>query len=155
MKQLIYTFFGLAILFISCKKESSISPLTCNNYSQTLYYSNEIFPSKYLNVYGDWKLIRFSGGIQGHDSVVSKNYKINICKYGMIRLVKDLHETNIGKIEIISETPSYLDVRFKFDKIDSFFFYGDDEKQINQVSHDSMWINSDCCDRYNYLFKRE
>lgn len=150
-----YPYILLLACFIYCKHHDIPVPVTdCRSLSSTHYYSSEILTKEFKELYGSWKLIHFSGGIQGLDSVVTKNYQINFCPYGIIQLIKEDSLVNIGRITINKNSKGEAILNMVFDHNDDLIFYGDNEKIISTPITNELQLFSECCDRYNYLWKR-
>jgi len=143
----------LSILLTGCEKECEKIVSDYDGLSINEYYEAEIFNQSFLEIYGDWKLYEVSGGIHGggHDL----NFDIlKIKKYGIYAFIKNDDILEFGRINIDEQTHESLSITF-IPHVDSEIFMYDSEKNIIFHGIDTIFLNSPCCDRYNYRFTRE
>ncbi|SHG08533.1 hypothetical protein SAMN05444274_1442 [Mariniphaga anaerophila] len=138
----------------SCDKDTYETPTTLQNLEKTNYFDSEIFAEPDLKIYGTWKLFAVSGGFSGTGHDLNFEY-LEIKKYGIYGFVNNYSLLEYGKISPALQTAN--DIRLKVDfekdeKSDSFFT--DTEKYVEFMGSDTLNLNSPCCDRYNYHFKR-
>lgn len=138
----------------SCKKDTveTLSPL--QNLGTAKYYDSEIFAESDLKIYGTWKLFAVSGGFLGNGHHLNFEY-LETKKYGIYGFVN--HDTLIeyGKISPALKTTHDLRLKIDFEKDEkSNSFFLDPEKYVEFTGNDTLNLNSPCCDRYNYHFKR-
>ena len=121
----------------------------------TMYYEHEIFNDAYTDIYGKWKLNEISGGLTGNGAELNFEYLI-ICKYGIYLFIDGDNLLEAGKIVIDEQSGEQLKISFSPDPSSSTFFY-DAEKYVifEGDNNERLILNSPCCDRYNYHFKRE
>jgi photosystem II stability/assembly factor-like uncharacterized protein len=147
MKTKIKAFFLLSICMM-CNKAFAQLPDTL---SQNHYYSNEIFPQKYLDIYNRWVLTGISGGFTGQGYKPDFDY-MEIEKYGIYKLYRNDSLLHYGKIKIENESSDRLLISFIRDtSIGNISFY--DMIKYVTVSDSSLGLGAPCCDRYNYSFK--
>lgn len=131
----------------SCREKDCCIQFQCEIASDQ-YYTTEILPEKYVNIYNTYKLAKIQGGKIGLDSLVKDTLILKFCPFGIVNQLSKYDSIEIGKIELISVEKDFLKVNIHLPKL----FSSDLEKQIYPLSHDSLWIRSDCCDRFDYLF---
>lgn len=118
----------------------------------TMYYEQEIFDDAYMAIYGKWKLESISGGITGGGHDLDFEY-LMICKYGIYLFINGETLLEAGKILVEEQNRRELKISLQPDASSSTFFY-DSEKYIELLNDNQLNLNSPCCDRYNYHFKR-
>ena len=150
MKKRISAIILLAFLALSgCDDECSIPDDLTND----KYYENEIFNESFLDIYGNWKLYEISGGIHGYGDDLQFDL-LQIQKFGIYYFVKGSVILEYGKILIDEQNNESLKISFSPDE-DSDVFMFDSEKNVIFHGSDSLFLQSPCCDRYNYHLKRE
>ena len=116
------------------------------------YYESEIFDESNLDIYGKWELYGVSGGIHGNGHEINFDF-LEIHKYGIYGFVSDGKILEYGKIKVDEQTGEELLITFEPDDNSEIFMY-DSEKYFNLSGNDTLNLDSPCCDRYNYHFKR-
>jgi len=150
MKNSIYTLFLVAIMVLpSCEEECS-NPDDLEN---DKYYENEIFNEPFMDIYGNWELYEVSGGIHGIGDGLKFDL-LQIRKYGIYTFIKNSAVLERGKIVIDEQTEESLKISFSPDE-DSEVFMFDSEKIAILQGSDSLFLQSPCCDRYNYHLVRK
>lgn len=152
--KLVFVLSFLLSGFNSCEKDPIENPTTLQKLETTKYFNSEIFAGPDLKIYGKWKLFGISGGFSGSGYELNFDY-LEIKEYGIYGFVRNDILLEYGKISPALQTAN--DLRLKVDfgkdyKSDSFFT--DREKYIEFSGNDTLHLNSPCCDRYNYYFKR-
>ncbi len=150
----------LSILFLlviglgSCEKNTDDIPDPFHELEKTAYYDSEIFDEPYLKVYGKWELFDVSGGFTGMGHDLNFEY-LEIKEFGIYGFFSNDSLLEYGKISpaLQSANEVYLKVNFEKDE-NSGSFFSDYEKYILFSGSDTLHLNSPCCDRYNYHFKR-
>ena len=143
-------------LLISCKTEDLILK-ALEEIPQTKYYSTDIIPDQYSNIYGTWKMADTSGGIIGKG--YKKDFdKLVLKKNGIFGIVRNDSLISYGKLTllpIIDMGIQYkLFCRFDFEKMVNIQLYHDVEKYIQLITKDSLNLVAPCCDRYNFHLVR-
>ena len=141
------------ILLTGCDKALDEINNDFDELAMETYYETEIFNPSFLDIYGNWKLYEVSGGIHGggHDL----NFDVlKIKKYGIYAFIKDGNILEFGSINIDDQTHESLSISFNPHPHSEIFMY-DSEKDIIFQGIDTLFLNSPCCDRYNYHFSRE
>lgn len=133
----------------SCKKDTDFS---INEIQKDKYYESEIFDEINLDIYGKWKLYEVSGGIHGGGHELNFDY-FEVQNFGIYGFVEDGRILEFGRIEIDEQTGEELLIIFIPDENSEVFMY-DAEKYVNLLGKDKLSLDSPCCDRYNYHFKR-
>ena len=133
----------------SCEKNTDFK---LDEFQEDEYYESEIFDDLNLDIYGKWKLYGVSGGIQGGDHELNFDY-FEVKKFGIYGFIRNGRLLEFGRIEIDEQSIEGLSITFRPDYNSEVFMY-DSEKYVNLVGNDTLNLNSPCCDRYNYHFKR-
>jgi hypothetical protein len=150
MKKTISALIFLAILVLpGCDEECSIPDDLTND----KYYENEIFNESFLDIYGNWELYEISGGIHGYGDGLQFDL-LQIRMFGIYSFIKGGVVLEYGKIVIDEQTDESLRISFSPDE-DSDVFMFDSEKNVILQSSDSLFLQSPCCDRYNYHLVRK
>ena len=116
------------------------------------YYESEIFSELNLDIYGRWKLYSVSGGIHGGGHELNFDY-LEVYKFGIYGFIRNGSILEFGKINIAEQKDEELLITFNPDD-NSEIFMTDSEKYVEFSGNDTLSLNSPCCDRYNYHFKR-
>ena len=143
------------ILFVgifSCEKKSSEIDDLLDKLPGNKYYESEIFNELNLDIYGKWKLYSVSGGIHGGGHELNFDY-LEVHKFGIYGFIRNGSILEFGKINIDEQGSEELLITFKPDDNSEVFMY-DSEKYVNFFGNDTLSLDSPCCDRYNYHFKR-
>ena len=133
----------------SCEKDTDFN---LNEFREDKYYESEIFDELNLNIYGKWKLYGVSGGIHGGGHELNFDY-FEVHKFGIYGFIRNGRIIEFGKIEIDEQTNEELLITLKPDNDSEVFMY-DSEKYVNLFGSDTLSLDSPCCDRYNYHFKK-
>ena len=150
MNYSIYALLLIAILVLpSCEEECSIPDDLTND----KYYENEIFNEPFMDIYGTWELYEVSGGIHGMGDGLMFDF-LQIRKFGIYTFIKNNDVLEHGKIVIDEQTEESLKISFSPDE-DSEVFMFDSEKIVILQTSDSLFLQSPCCDRYNYHLVRK
>jgi len=145
-------FFGL----LSCKEVNSVK-FHLDFIDSHTYYSEEIIPDDYLNIYGKWKLYKVSGGIHGTGHEPDYEY-LEMKSFGIYGLIRNDNIFEYGKIKLDTfdmSTNDFLQVRFIPDyttRVSTDIYPS--EKYLYLKGTDSLDLISPCCDLYNYHYKR-
>jgi hypothetical protein len=116
------------------------------------YYNAEIFNQSLLGIYGQWKLYDISGGIHGGGHDLNFDF-LSIKKYGIYAFIRDDNILEFGRINIDNQTQESLSITLN-PHPDSEIFMHDAEKIITLQVNDTLFLDSPCCDRFNYHFSR-
>jgi hypothetical protein len=138
----------------SCDKETIETTSALSEVETTRYFDSEIFSPNDLKIYGKWKLFGISGGLHGNGYDLNFDY-LDIKEYGIYGFSRNDSLIEYGKISPALQTAN--DLRFKVDlekDENSNSFFTDTEKYVVFNGTDTLNLNSPCCDRYNYHFKR-
>jgi hypothetical protein len=139
---------------MGCTKEKAETKTSLKDFEKTKYYDTEIFTYPTTNLYGRWELFSISGGFSGSGYAPDFDF-LEIKEYGIYGLVRNDSLLEFGKIAPALQPANdlYPKVNLEKDqKSESFFF--DREKYIIFSGLDTLNMNSPCCDRYDYHFKR-
>jgi len=158
MKSLYLILLGcLSMLIVGCKTETiSLKPL--DEILSTKYYSTDIIPEKYQEIYGVWKVVGTSGGFAGNGFEKDFDFLL-LKKNGIFGIVR--HDTLIayGKLTLLPETEQNSTIglycNFDFDLSANIQLINDPEKYLQLTGKDTLNMNAPCCDRYNIHFVRE
>ncbi len=147
-------FLSLILLtgIFSCEKATDKIDFTLDDISEDKYYDSEIFDESNLDIYGKWKLYSVSGGIHGDGHELNLDY-LEVHKFGIYGFIRDGSILEFGRININDQVNEDLLINFMPDD-NSEVFMNDSEKYINFIGNDTIILDSPCCDRYNYHFKR-
>ena len=138
----------------SCDKDTIETPTTLKNLETTNYFDSEIFADPDLKIYGTWKLFTVSGGFSGTGHDLNFEY-LEIKKYGIYGFVNNDSLLEYGKISPALQTANDIRLKVDFEKDEkSSSFFTDTDKYVEFIGSDTLNLNSPCCDRYNYHFKR-
>ena len=138
----------------SCDEDTIETPATLQNLETTNYFDSEIFAEPDLKIYGTWKLFAVSGGFSGTGHDLNFEY-LEIKKYGIYGFVNNDSLLEYGKISPALQTTNDIRLKVDFEKDEkSNSFFSDTEKYLEFIGIDTLNLNSPCCDRYNYHFKR-
>lgn len=147
----------MLLLFTGCKTEDLyINKL--DFISVDKYYSSDIIPDSFKDIYGIWKVSGTSGGFGG--SGFGKDFDYLILKPNAIfGIVRNDSLIGYGKLNLLPTIPTIyinaLNCEFNFEKSASIELSTDNEKYIQLIGKDSMDLISLCCDRYNYHLVRQ
>ncbi len=147
------------ILFLgllpSCERENGKFHL--DSIKSDKYYSKEIIPTDFLNIYGKWKLYDISCGFSGSGYEPDYDY-LKIKSIGIYGLVRNNQLFEYGKIELYTfdnNTLGFLQIRLIPDSLvgkkSNMYPH---EKYIELRGNDLLNLFSPCCDLYNYHYKR-
>ena len=78
---------------------------------------------------------------------------MEVVKFGIYGFIRDGRLIEFGRIEINEQTSQGLLITFTPDENSEVFMY-DSEKYVNLSGNDTLSLDSPCCDRFNYHFKR-
>lgn len=138
----------------SCEKETIETLPSFQNMRTTKYFDSEIFAEPDLRIYGTWELFAVSGGFSGTGHDLNFEY-LEIKKYGIYGFINNDSLLEYGKISPALQTASEIRLKVDFEKDKkSNSFFTDAEKYVEFIGNDTLNLNSPCCDRYNYHFKR-
>jgi len=141
-KRLLIGFIVLAFISLSCEKEKKPERDIFKEYSQ------EIFNSNFLSIYGDWELKESSGGSTG-GYIANFNHLV-IYEIGKFKLIKDEEILSEGKIIINIQTDTSLFVTF----MPEIYIEGG-TKNVTLKGNDSLYLDDMCNDCYSNFFIRE
>lgn len=147
----------LSILFSglnSCEKDTFEYHTTLQALGKTKYFDSEIFAERDLKIYGKWELFDISGGFSGSGYDLNFEY-LEFMEYGIYGFVNNDILLEYGKISPALQTANDIRLKIDFEKDEkSNLFFTDTEKYVDFNGNDTLLLNSPCCDRYNYHFKR-
>jgi hypothetical protein len=138
----------------SCEKDTIKAVSTFQKLDTTKYFDSEIFANPNLKIYGKWRLFAISGGKTGNGYDLNFEY-LEIKKYGIYGFVSNDSLLEYGKISPALQTANDIRLKVNFEKDEkSSSFFTDNEKYVEFRGNDTLYLNSPCCDRYDYHFKR-
>lgn len=138
----------------SCEKETIETLTAFQNLRTIKYFDTEIFAEPDLKIYGTWELFAVSGGVSGTGHDLNFKY-LEIKKYGIYGFINNDTLLEYGKISPALQTANDIRLKVDFEKDEkSNSFFTDTEKYVEFTGNDTLNLNSPCCDRYNYHFKR-
>lgn len=138
----------------SCEKDAVEIPSRLQDLKATKYYDAEIFAESDLKIYGLWELFAVSGGLSGSGHDINFEY-LEIKGYGIYGFVNQDSLLEYGKISHALQPANITSLKVDFEKDEkSNSFFTDTEKYIEFMGEDTLSLNSPCCDRFNYHFKR-
>ncbi len=148
----------ILILFIfgfgSCEKDSAEIPTQLEILDKTTYFDSEVFAECDRDIYGKWELIGVSGGLTGNGHDLNYDFLL-IKEYGIYGFLRNDILLEYGKVSPALQLENQIGLQLNFEKDEnSALFFGDPEKYVVFNGRDSLSLNSPCCDRYNYHFKR-
>jgi hypothetical protein len=153
MKTKIYTsILILGILLAGCHHDCIETDSNFDELAMDAYYETEIFNQTFTEVYGNWKLYEVTGGIHGGGHDLNFDF-LSIKKYGIYAFIKDDNILEFGRIHIDDQTNESLSITFNPHPKSEIFMY-DSEKIITLQVNDTLFLDSPCCDRFNYHFSR-
>lgn len=153
MKKLLLIITVLNLCFLSCEKKSDNLVLKLDDFAKDKYYKSEIFTNQYQSIYGKWKLNGVSGGFSGGGHELNFDF-LEIKEFGIYGFIRNDSLIEYGKIVIDEPTNNYLKIVFDFDDNTEQLMW-DAVKIVRLYGIDTLFLNSPCCDRYNYHFSRE
>ncbi len=158
MKKILNTLVWILIFGLpSCEKDDNIK-LYLDSIDSNKYYSSEIIPTDYLNIYGKWRLFQVSGGFSGTGHEPDYDY-LEIKSFGIYGLIKNDTLFEYGKIELANfdtKTEGYLQIKLIPEFLDGKNpRMSPSEKYVELVGSDSLNLLSPCCDWYNYHYKKK
>jgi len=122
------------------------------------YYSNDIIPDQFANIYGSWKVTGTSGGISGAGFKKQFDYLI-LKKNAIFGIVRNDSLIAYGKLILLPETDMYYQnavyCKFDFENPVMVELYADQVKYIYLKGKDSLDLIAPCYDLYNNYFIRE
>ena len=106
MQRYCLTGFCLSIIFVfsGCipRKISPVPSLDLlGKVSNLKYYSSEVIPQDFLNIYGNWKSISTVNGIDGSIALPKYDY-LELKGFGIYGIVKNYVLVEYGKMEVVS-----------------------------------------------------
>lgn len=155
MKALLKSITWILFALFSCEQEDDIK-FHLDSINSNIYYSEEVIPLEYQNIYGKWKLYEVSGGFSGIGHEPDFDY-MEIKSRGIYGLIKNDTLFEYGKIERDSfgNNNDFLQVKLIPDyHRESNPYMTPPEKYLDLKAVDSLNLISPCCDMYNYHFKR-
>jgi len=144
--------FVLLLTVIACETNEEDRITYLDDIAATEYYSKDIIPSSYGDIYGMWNLYSTSGGITGGGYEPGFDH-LEIKKYGIYGIVSSGRLIDHGMIKV-EETDENAITGLKL----SFVSMSDNESVFDvtvyaDVSHtDTLNLIAPCCDRYNFHF---
>jgi hypothetical protein len=141
-KRLLIGFIVIEFLNLSCEKEKKPEIDIFKEYSQ------EIFNSSFLSIYGDWELKESSGGWTGGYRASFSDLKIY--EIGKFKLIKDEEILSEGKVVIDIQTDTSLFISFY-----PYMYIPGGSKNVTLKGNDSLYLDDFCCDGYSYFFIRK
>jgi hypothetical protein len=143
--------FLLFTALISCRTED-ISLKALDDIPQTKYYTADIMPDSFKNVYGSWKVAKTSGGFNGIGYKNDFDYLL-IKKNAIFGIIRNDSLIAFGKI-ILTQDKQGLISEFVAEKSSNIELCGDNMKYMQLINSDSLILFAPCCDRYNIHFIR-
>ena len=151
---LIFIFSVLINVFNSCDKNTIDTFSLLKEFETTKYFDSEIFAQTDLKIYGKWKVFDISGGIHGSGYGLNFDY-LEIKEYGIYGFVRNDSLLEYGKIAPALQTANEIRLKVDLEKDEnSNSFFADREKYVEFYGNDTLHLNSPCCDRFDYHFKR-
>ena len=144
--------FIVSILLVSCNNDVIKTDSNFDELTMDTYYDAEIFSPLFLGLYGNWRLYEVSGGIHGGGHDLDFDF-LSIKKYGIYAFIKNDIVLEFGRINIDDQTHESLNITFNPHPDSEIFMY-DSEKIITLQVNDTLFLDSPCCDRFNYHFAR-
>lgn len=141
-KRLLIGFIVLAFLSQSCEEEKKPEIDIFKEYSQ------EIFNSNFLSIYGDWELKNSEGGWTG--GFRASFNLLMIYRIGKFKLIKDEEILSEGKVVIDIQTDTSLFISFY-----PHMYIPSGSKNVTLKGNDSLYLVDNCCDGYSYFFIRK
>jgi hypothetical protein len=152
--KLLFIFSILISGMNSCEKDTIETITTLQKLDTTKYFDSEVFAAPDLKTYGTWKLFDISGGKSGYGRDLNFEY-LKIKEYGIYGFTRNDSLLEYGKISPALQTANDIRLKVNFEKDEkSNSFFTDTEKYVEFIGNDTLNLNSPCCDRYNYHFKR-
>lgn len=144
---------GFLLLMVSC--ERSVVDVSINEVvKQNQYYTNEIFATQNLKVYGTWQLLYTTGGLAGSTTKPTSDFHLEFLPFGIYGIINDNQVTEIGKIGIIKQESSLIVINFTPDD-DAKTNYSFIQKSINFMGNDTLVLcDYNMSDGYNNYYKR-
>jgi len=145
--------FFLSVTMLSCDKEDI--RLFLNAIDPQTFYSEEVIPEEYQNIYGKWSLYDITGGFIGTGHEPNHDY-LEIKSIGIYGIVRNDSLLEFGKIKLDTfdtRTTEYLQIRLVPESSEEPFFYPQ-EKYIQLNESGKMVLRSPCCDMYDYHYEK-
>ena len=144
----------LLMLIGGCEKDESPKLSALDEIAQTTYYSSEIFTGNELKLYGSWQLYAVSGGFAGTGHDLNFDF-LEFKKYGIYGFVRNDSLLEHGKLVRLSNNLIMHTLMIEFENDEqSDIIFRDKLKYVAFEGNDTLHLNSLCCDRFNYHFKR-
>ena len=148
---------SLILLFHGCSTEY-LPMKALDGIQASKYYSNDIIPDQFANIYGSWKVTGTSGGISGAGFKKQFDYLI-LKKNAIFGIVRNDSLIAYGKLILLPETDMYYQnavyCKFDFENPVMLELYADQVKYIYLKGKDSLDLIAPCYDLYNNYFIRE
>jgi len=148
---------SLILLFHGCSTEN-LPMKALDGIQASKYYSNDIIPDQFANIYGSWKVTGTSGGFTGAGFKKQFDYHI-LKKNAIFGIVRNDSLIAYGKLILLPETDMYYQnavyCKFDFENPVMVELYADQVKYIYLKGKDSLDLIAPCYDLYNNYFIRE
>jgi hypothetical protein len=145
----------LLVLGISgCERDDTVYFLEAFNDNK--YYSDEIIPKDYQQIYGKWKLTGISGGFHGSGYEPDFDF-LEIRSIGIYGLIRHDSIFEYGRIEVDTfdiGSVNLLKIILNPDYYKGSHPYFFPPEKYVDISRDSLALYSPCCDMFNFHFKR-
>jgi hypothetical protein len=144
-------------LVLSCKTEN-FTLKALDGFQENKYYSTDIVPENFCDIYGIWKVDRTSGGFSGMGYNIDFDYLI-IKKNAIFGIVRNDSLIAYGKLTLLLDNPLNLNnsllCKFDFDQNNNIQLSRDADKYISITNKDTLNLTAPCCDRYNTQLVRQ
>ncbi len=145
----------IAVLLMACDNKELNVDSFLNGIPVHEYYSEEIIPPAYSDIYGIWKISSVFGGIAAIEHEPEFDY-LELKKVGIYGIIKNSKLVDYGKIEIdttVVNEPDGLVLKFvSLSPSDYAFDIILFPKIVSLDKSDSLDLISTCCDGFNYYF---
>lgn len=152
---LLFVFVLAVTVFHSCETEPVETPSTLQGVKLTKYFDAEVFAAPDLKIYGKWEIFAISGGFAGTGYEPDFEF-LEIKEFGIYGFAINDSLLEYGKVSPAGDPlMNSVGLKVSFEKDESSgLFFTDPIKYVVFSGADTMHLNSSCCDRYNYHFKR-
>ncbi len=123
---------------------------------KSAYYASEIFHSRYLSIYGKWKIEQITGGLSGAGFEPDFDYLL-IERIGIYKIITNKTVTEIGKIVIGKQTETELQIAFLSNEITADTppqNYNTLRYKTVTLTGNELRLDDPCCDLFTYRYSR-
>lgn len=145
-----FTFILLCLLLVNCA--DSISSSYKDKSPDKKFYEADILDKQFVHFYGLWEVKTVETGWGNLEP--SFDY-LEVVPFGKFSIIRNDSIILDGKIEILEQNDSLLNITFIASEDRGIHLMSDPEKYIDFHTENKIWMTAPCCDRTNYLLIRK